>query len=354
LRNIALAVAALAVTSVGAQTAPYVIETISTHADRVSGGDVLVKVTYNPVGQIGPLAIKLNNVDTTGQFRAGSEPNTMIGLVRGLAVGTEYPEGARQEHDGYTGPSLQITNYDIKGPIISGPWETPYICQTASFNLPAGLGNLGAPLDANCSIVTRVDYLYISTAGGAFKALPSRTSLPADVAMTTTLDGKTVPFIVRLETGTINRGIFQSVVLHDPTTEPAPHPVLSPPKAWNKRLLAIHGTGCPGGWYVQGAQQGVNPVTGVNITRLGEGWGIFINTLQFAGNNCNILLNAETAMMGKEHVIETFGVPPTPSASAARAAQSRRRISATCCRPVRRRDPAIDLPGFDHDRQQRE
>ena len=49
----------LAVTGVSAQTAPrpYVIETVSTHADRVSGGDVLVKITYNPVGQIGPLAI---------------------------------------------------------------------------------------------------------------------------------------------------------------------------------------------------------------------------------------------------------------------------------------------------------
>jgi len=309
LRKTILAMAVLVVTGAGAQTAPYVIETISTHADRVSGGDVLVKVTYNPVGQIGPLVIKLNNVDATGQFRAGSEPNTMVGLVRGLAVGPNTLRVLGKSTTGIRDQSLQITNYDIKGPIISGPYESPFICQTASFNLPAGLGNLGAPLDANCSIATRVDYLYISTAGGAFRAMPSRTALPADVAMTTTLDGKSVPFVVRLETATINRGIFQSVVLHDPTTEPEPHPVISPPKAWNKRLLAIHGTGCPGGWYIQGAAQGVNPVTGVNITRLGEGWGIFINTLQFAGNNCNILLNAETAMMGKEHVIETFGVP---------------------------------------------
>jgi len=309
LRNTILAMAVLAVTSVGAQTAPYVMETISTHADRVSGDDVLVKITYNPVGQIGPLWITLNDRDATGQFRPGSEPNTLVGLVRGLAFGSNTLRVRGKIPGGMRDQSLQITAYDIRGPIISGPYESPFICQTASFNLPAGLGTLGAPLDANCSIATRVDYLYISTAGGAFKSLPSTTALPADVAMTTTLDGKTVPFVVRLETGTINRGIFQSVVLHDPTTEAAPHPVFSPPKAWNKRLLAIHGTGCPGGWYIQGNAQGVNPVTGVNITRLGEGWGIFINTLQFAGTNCNILLNAETAMMGKEHVIKTFGVP---------------------------------------------
>ena len=142
MRKTILAIAAFAATSVGAQTAPYVIETISTHADRVSGGDVLVKVTYNPVGQIGPLVIKLNNVDATGQFRAGSEPNTMVGLVRGLALGPNTLRVLGKSTTGIRDQSLQITNYDIKGPIISGPYESPFICQTASFNLPAGLGTL--------------------------------------------------------------------------------------------------------------------------------------------------------------------------------------------------------------------
>ena len=300
----------LAATGVGAQPAqkPYVIETISTHADRVTGGDVLIKITYNPVGQIGPLVIKLNNADATGQFRAGAEPNTMIGLVRGLTSGLNSLRVLGKSTTGLRDESLTITNYDIKGPVISGPHQSPYICQTTSFALPAGLGNLGQPMDPDCSIATRIDYLYMSTAGGAFRSMPSINALPADVAMTTTLEGKQVPFVVRLETGTINRGIFQSVVLHDPTSEAAPSPI-APPKAWNKRLLAIHGTGCPGGWYIQGLQQGVNPVTGSQITRLGEGWGIFINSLQFGGNNCNPLLAAETIMMGKEHVIETFGAP---------------------------------------------
>src|SRR5205823_4617934 len=193
--------------------------------------------------------------------------------------------------------------------VMSSPYETPFICPTARFDLPAGLGTLGAPLDSNCSIATRVDYLYISTAGGAFKSLPGTTALPADVAMTTTLDGKRVPFVVRLETGTINRGIFQSVVLHDPTTEAAPHPVISPPKAWNKGLIHTHGGGCPGGWYIQGASQGTNPVTGANIPRLGEGWAIILNSLTPPAVNCNAMIGGETAMMGKEHFIETFGVP---------------------------------------------
>src|SRR4029450_2333850 len=126
--------------------------------------------------------------------------------------------------------------------------------------------------------------------------------------MTTTLTGATVPFVVRVETGTMNRGIYQNAILHDPTADPAPTP-FSPPRGWNKRLLAQHGAGCPGGWYIQGDAQGVNILTGANLTRLSEGWAIFINTLQHPSNSCNSFLAGETTMMGKEHFIETFGVP---------------------------------------------
>src|SRR5262249_8213437 len=38
-------------------------------------------------------------------------------------------------------------------------------------------------------------------------------------------------------------------------------------------------------------------------------WAIFINTLQHPSNSCNSLLAGETTMMGKEHFIETYGVP---------------------------------------------
>jgi hypothetical protein len=106
----------------------------------------------------------------------------------------------------------------------------------------------------------------------------------------------------------MDRGIYQNAVLFDPTSDPPPTP-FTPPKGWNKRLLAQHGSGCPGGWYIQGAAQGVNILTGTNLTRLSEGWGIFINTLQHPANSCNALVAGEATMMGKEHFIETFGVP---------------------------------------------
>ena len=72
-----------------------------------------------------------------------------------------------------------------------------------------------------------------------------------------------MPFVVRVETGTMNRGIYQNVVLHDPTRDPAPTP-FTPPPAWNRRLIALHGVGCPSGWYRQGGVMGVNPLTGAS------------------------------------------------------------------------------------------
>src|SRR5205807_2574183 len=92
--------------------------------------------------------------------------------------------------------------------------------------------------------------------------------------------------------------------LHDPTKEPAPSP-FSPPVGWNKGLIAIHGAGCPGGWYMQGAAEGVNPL---NTARLGEGWALVINTLHHPSNSCNPFLAGEAAMVGKQHFIETCSV----------------------------------------------
>jgi hypothetical protein len=125
------------------------------------------------------------------------------------------------------------------------------------------------------------------------------------VATVITSEGVTVPFIVRVETGTMDRGIYQNAILHDPTTEAAPTP-FAPPKGWNHRLLAVHGSGCPSGWYIQGAALGVSVL---DEARLAKGYGVFNNTLNHPTNSCNAFLAGETTMMGKEHFIETFGVP---------------------------------------------
>jgi len=295
-KGLAASAMGLATCSLVASAAVLNITTLSTHADRVSGGDVLVQITSDANGAG---AVTLNGADVSGMFRPGSTANTFVGLVTGLKLGQNTLSAG--------GQSLVITNYSIKGPIVSGPYVQPFICQTQTFQLPDGT-TLGTPTDVDCSAPTKIIYLYLPTGGTALIPLPSTSSLPADVAMTTSLNGMTVPFVVRLETGTMDRGIYQNAVLFDPTSDPAPTP-FTPPKGWNQRLFAQHGSGCPGGWYIQGPAQGVNILTGTNLTRLSEGWGIFINTLQHPANSCNATVAGEATMMGKEHFIETFGVP---------------------------------------------
>ena len=97
--------------------------------------------------------------------------------------------------------------------MFSGPHEQPFACATAQFNLPGGAGNLGAPLDENCSIARRVDYFYKSTAntGNNLTQWPAgATAYPADMVRNDTTTGTNVPYIVRIETGTINRAIYQT------------------------------------------------------------------------------------------------------------------------------------------------
>ena len=278
----------------GAETlspGPITIRALSTDAAHVTGGDVFLEISAQEGTRI-----MAGGRDVTRAFHAGPAVGTLRGVVSGLALGKNVIKAGDA--------TLEITNYPITGPVLSGPWQQPFICQTQDFKLPDGT-TLGPPLDANCSVATVVQYVYMPVGGKEFRPLPSLTALPEHIATTTTITGETVKFIVRVETGTMNRGIYQNVILHNPAVEPPPSP-FAPPRGWNHRLIAIHGAGCPTGWYVQGSAQGVNPL---DKERLAQGYALFINTLNHPTNSCNAILAGETTMMGKEHFIETFGVP---------------------------------------------
>jgi hypothetical protein len=284
-----------------AQSRP-IIAVLSADPSLVTGGDVLVGITFGSRVPAGGPHVTVGGRDVSQAFKP-AEPGVFVGLVTGLVNGKNLIELG--ETPGSARASLEVVNYPITGPVISGPWQQPFVCQTAEFALPDG-SMLGPALDANCSARTVVQHVYRSTADPkTFKPLPSGAALPADVARTTTSEGRTVNFIVRVETGTMNRGIYQNAVLHDPTSDPAPSPH-SPPRGWNRRLIAQHGSGCPSGWYIQGGRLGVNILDNPQLAR---GYGLFINTLNHPTNSCNAFVAAETTMMGKERFIETFGVP---------------------------------------------
>jgi hypothetical protein len=297
----------------------HLIRVLSAPAHLTSGENALVRIDLSHSGGAALLRVDLNGHDVTPAFQPDRDSGAFTGLVTGLNVGKNI---LSVFNHGRLLDSLTITDYPITGPITSGPHETPYICTTADFELYNSLLGLlipdtttyNPPTDANCSAPTKITYLYMPIGGTALQALPSTTTLPPDVSTTTTSAGDTVNFIVRVETSTIDRGIYQSAVLHDPTTE-APPAWNTPPKGWNRRLVAIEGAGCPGGWYFQGTAGGSLVLPGVidasliSPAMLGQGYALFGNTLQNPSQNCNGVLSQEAATMGKEHFIKSYGVP---------------------------------------------
>ena len=281
------------------------IITVSTRPDTVSGGDVLVRINAAPGVAINDLIVLLNGQNITGAFRPEAGRRSLLGLVDGLTIGQNslVAKAIGPNNETYRSANLVLINYPITGPILSGPHEEPFYCMTQLFTLPASTNTLGPALDADCSITTRVDYVYRTTAG-TFQPLTNLTSYPPDLARTTTSEGKSAPYIVRVETGTINRAIYETAILHDPTTEGTPTPFKAP-AAWNHRLVYTLGGGCVGGWYIQGASIGNGGI--LEDLMLRQGYAVAASTLNVYGNNCQDLLAAETIMMVRERFIENFG-----------------------------------------------
>jgi hypothetical protein len=269
----------------------------------VSSGDALLRVRGAPPNST--MRLLVNGTAMPATFRTDADGSQLVlatGLVEGsntIAVEAQpgsAPFAFRVEQ--------QVTNFPRTGPMFSGAWEMPFVCQTDTFRIYPGGPFLGAATDANCSADTRVDYVYRPAGGTAFVPLPSLTAVPADAATTTTTDGRTVPYIVRIETGTVNRAIYQSAVLHNPAAESDPVPTARP-SGWNGKLVYTFGGGCTGGWYRQGNTTG--GVLDHNILK--QGYAMASSSLNVYGNNCQDVTPAESMAMVKERFIEAYGPP---------------------------------------------
>lgn len=283
-------------------SSPPTLAIKSSQPHMVSGGSALIEVALPAdATNTSGVSVALNGVDVTSAFKSATA-NTMLGVVTGLVNGENTISA---KNGGSTAISMTLTNYPITGPITSGPQMSPFICSTGTLSLPNGSKLVATPNDVNCSAQTDVQYQY-RTAAGVFKTLTDTKTIPADVKLIKNASGVDVPYIVRVETATIDRGIAQMTILFDPTKDVEPTP-LTPPKNWNKKLVYGHGTGCVGGWYHQGAAGfGYNPM---NDTWLSRGYAVANNTLNHPSNACNNVLSGEAAAMTKEYFIKRFGQP---------------------------------------------
>src|SRR6267142_377452 len=202
------------------------IRTLSNRADLVSGGDVLVEIGLPPHTRADEVRVELNGRDVRHQFAIRAD-GRFLGLLNGLSVGKNKLVASIR---GQEAQRLTITNHPIGGPIFSGPPVQPWICSTVE----AGLGQ---PQDAQCNAPTQVTWFYRSTNPAVTGFLPYNPSAPpADVRTTTTDQGITVPYIVRLEQGTLNRSIYSFAVLFDPSRPALPW---ASPRGWNHKLYYL-------------------------------------------------------------------------------------------------------------------
>lgn len=275
------------------------VTTLSSRPDMVTGGDALVRIAAPSGAGLAGVRVAVNGTDVTASFRPAPDGLGLLGVATGLRDG----DNTLSVDAGGQPLRLTLTNHPITGPLFAGPLESPFMCETERFRLVTG-DTLGVPLDANCSVERRVDYVYRSTVDDSLRPWTDRSAHPADVAHTTTSTGAVVPYLIRVETGSAARGVYELALLHDPLAEPEPSPWVSP-SGWNGRLIYTLGGGCPGGWYRQGARTG--GVT--NDFYLRQGYAVASNTLSVFGNNCSELLAAEVAAITKERFVEAYGPP---------------------------------------------
>lgn len=312
---------------------PLEIRTLSNRADLVSGGDALVEIVL-PEGADGAgLKVEVDGRDVSGAFARRAD-GRFTGLVTGLADGANR---LTARADRARAAELTVTNAGRGGPVYSGPQLTPFFCATpvpqgATSTTPAtnASGLATTATDAQCNAVTEYKLYYRSTAADCSSALPDPSPsvafgnptpaasvpppanacfkpydpaapAPADLATTTTDAGRTLPFVVRVERGTMNRGIYDLAVLYDPG-QPWPDGTAPQPQ-WNGKV-----------YYQFGASTGQTrrqvrpamPWSGAG-SPLGRGYLVAANSMTDSGVNSNRVLMAETVMMMKEHVHDRYG-----------------------------------------------
>lgn len=169
---------------------------------------------------------------------------------------------------------------------------------------------MGPAHDDQCNAPTKVEYVYKSSnpvvADRGFQPYEPDNP-PSDVATTTTDQGKEVPYIVRVETGTVNRAIYKIALLSDPDE---PFTPWAPQPGWNRKLFYPFGGGSSPG-HVQRQPIDIPAACGHLFPTcdpaLSRGWAVATASLNTQGNNTNYMTSAESTMMVQERLIEQFG-----------------------------------------------
>jgi len=312
------------------------VQTLSTRADLVSGGSALVEVKLPAGASATVLKVSLGSTDVTSAFTTRGDGRT-VGLVTGLANGANTLT-VTSSNNSFDGATLALTNHPVGGPVLLSTQVTPWICATpvptaATPTTPAtnASGLSTAATDVQCNIASQTKLFYRTLTpltaaagdGGCSFVLPdpsptianpnpatpansclqpyvAGTTPAASVATTTPLGATAaVPYIVRVERGTVNRGIYDIAVLFDPTQ---PWTANAPQAQWTGKVVYSFGasTGQP-------RLQFRTEQNWADDSALSRGVMVVDNSLTDSLYSSNRILAGETVMMMKEYITKAYG-----------------------------------------------
>ncbi|HEY6531140.1 MAG TPA: DUF6351 family protein, partial [Acidimicrobiales bacterium] len=276
---------------------PLRVTTLSGPPLYVTGGDAVVAVDSPARRSLDDVRITIDDgTDITERFVPDPRPHGPSDAPpRLIATLTDLPPGEStvRATSGDATAELTLVDHDPTGPLFSGPHQSPFVCTTER-------AGLGAPLD-DCGAATTVSWQYWNS-DGQLLDLPRPGELPPDAATTSTSEGAEVPFVVRLERSVLNRSITTIAVL-DPSAGGSTGDGWNP-SGWNGRLVLRFGGGC-GTRYSQGTPS----PNALDRDLLAAGYAVASGSLTSFETACNATVAAETAMVVKEHFVETYGIP---------------------------------------------
>jgi len=194
------------------------------------------------------------------------------------ADGLDYPFACRSEHSKLGQPL--VDNQDRAGTAIY-----------------AGEKIVGYSKD--CSINTRVLYYYRSLESGKFLPLEEQQEDIEEI----TINGQTVPFVVRVEVGTINRHIYIIALLRGPDDEPGTPDL----RYWNRKLIYL----LRGGVGIGRRQGRINPnyIPSRRSSELQQGYAIVHSTANQTSTSYDIELAEDTMARVKRQFTARYGEP---------------------------------------------
>ncbi|WP_297794292.1 DUF6351 family protein [uncultured Marinobacter sp.] len=288
------------------------IRVLSNRPDLINGGDALVEVA---AANLKGAKVLLNGKDISNALTI-MENGTLLGLISGLELG----ENELKVILGKGGVLRKtIINHPKGGPVFSGPQVQPWNCTNAN------------PVDDKCNQPADFEFKYVPESKFDLFAEnfdPESPGLPdaflsydpenpppeEDIAQVTTDEGVTVPFIVRVEKGVMNRDRYQIMSLFQPDQE---WTALSPQEQWNGKVLIHHGgnvgvsygMGNPPNGDISGtAPDGGETLLGDSISvALARGFVTLSTAQANLGHNVNLVTAAESLVMTKEHIVEQYG-----------------------------------------------